>query len=168
MIPDGLTYRLYVPAAGSPTTIRPGSAIVGERRGDRIEVDYEGGGRSSNVVTFEDFVTHAAGRRSQRYPTVARGSFPADALIEVGEVRYDGLLREWIISDLIDGTALRAWAPGDHVVGGSPELKRNACGRLFSRFGSQAHVDYAIARQIGTPVEDAVLAIARKPGRLRD
>ena len=167
MIQDGLTYRLYVPSAGTATMIRPGSAIVGERRGDRIEVDYEGGGRASNVVTFEDFVTHAAGRRSQRYPTVARASFPADTLIEVGEVRYDGLLREWLISDIVDEPALEAWAPGPHVIGGSAELKRNACGRLFSRFGSQAHVDFAVARQTGSSIEEAVLAIARKPGRLR-
>jgi hypothetical protein len=167
-IPDGLTYRIYVPAPGVTTTIRPGSAIVGERRDDRIGVDFEGGGRSENVRTFEDFVTHAAGRRSQNYPTIARASYDAGDLVDVGEVRYDGMLREWIISDILDESALDAWAPGPHVVGGSPELMRRATGRMFSRFGSQAHVDLAIARQMGTPIEEAVLAIARRPGRLRD
>lgn len=166
-IADGTTYRLYVPDPDVFTTIRRGSAIVGERRLDRIEVDYEGGGRSSNVRTFEDFITHAAGRRSQRYPTVARSGFHADDLTDVGEVRYDGVLREWVISDIQNVDVLEAWAPGPHVIGGSPELITRAIGRMFSRFGSQAHIDLAVARRMGRPVEEAILAIARTPGRLR-
>lgn len=121
-------YRLYVPAAGRGTTIRDRSAIVGEPQGDRISVHYQGVIENSDVQTFEDCIQHAAGRREQNYPTVARAWLAPEDLIEVGTVHYDETLRRWVIGDLIDEDALREWAPGPHVPGGSPELRSRAAG----------------------------------------
>lgn len=154
-------YRLYVPAAGSLTHIDDGSAIVGEPEGDRIGVDFEGNRYGAcNMQTFEDRITHAAGRRAYRYPTTARASYPADALIEVGTVRYDELMRSWIISDITDRQALQAWSPEQHVVGGSEELKSRAAGIRYSGFSPSEMTTVALKQSSGTPLIDAIFKVA--------
>lgn len=120
-------YHLYVPAPHMIHDIRRGSAIVGEPMGGHIEIDYEGGG-ASNVRTFEDKLHHAAGRRAQRYPTVAREARKPEDLVAVGRARYDEAVRHWVIADIVDAEALEAWAPGPHVIGGSDELTMHAAG----------------------------------------
>jgi len=163
---DGIEYRLYVPARGVRTQIDDASAIVGEARGDLIDVHYERGG-ADNVRTFEDRITHAAGRRAQSYPTIARGTHPAGDLVDVGSVRYDGLMRRWVIASIDDAEALEAWAPGPHVVGGSPALKDDAAGLLYGRLSSSGMMDVAMSSAGGMPTADAVFAAAARPGRLR-
>lgn len=163
---DGLEYRLYVPVPGSRTFIDDASAVVGERRGDVVDVHYERGG-ADNVRTFEDRITHAAGRRAQDYPTVARGCFDHAHLVDVGSVRFDGLMRRWTISSIDRPEELAAWAPGDHVVGGSPELKREAAGMLYGRLSSSGMMDVAMCSNGGAPTADDVLTVAARPGRLR-
>ena len=154
-------YRLYVPAAGSNTGIDDGSAIVGEPEIKRIGVDYEGNRYgASNVQTFEEKVAHAAGRRAARYPTTARASYPADSLIEVGSVRYDEVMRSWIICDITDHDALEAWSPGPHIVGGSEELKSRAAGIRYNSFNSSEVTRVAMKQSWGTPLIEAILKVA--------
>lgn len=128
-------YDLYVPAPGVGTHIDAGSAIVGETREGLHDVHYERGG-ASNVRTFEERIAHAAGRRTTRYPTVARSAMPLDDLIRVGSVSYDEVLGHWYIDEIVDPDALEAWTPGPHVVGGSPAMRSESAGRLYSRLNS--------------------------------
>lgn len=163
---NGIEYRLYVPAPGATTLIDGGSAIVGERRGDLVDVHYERGG-ADNVRTFEDRLTHAAGRRAQRYPTSARSVHPAADLIDVGSVRYDGTLRRWVIASVDDPAALCAWSPGPHEAGGSETLRREAAGALYGRLSSAGLADVAIAAAGRTLTPEDVISVASRTGRLR-
>lgn len=122
---------LYVPAdAANAGDILPRSAIVGDvPGGERIGVDLEGD-RYSGRMSFEDKLQHAAGRRAQGYPTMARRMLPASALKAVGRVAHDPALRAWVIAELDDPAALAAWIAPEEVpaVGGSPDLQRRAAG----------------------------------------
>lgn len=136
-----MEYNLYVPAPGVQHNILPKSAIVGEERGDNIETHYEGGS-ASNIQNFEDRIQHAAGRRIERYPTIALRAWRKDELIKVGTVARDEDLKVWIISEIIDEPALRKWI-GDEdpaVEGGSDQLHYDAAGRQFSKLH---HLDQA-------------------------
>lgn len=160
------TYRLYVPKDPAKTGIDAGSAIVGEEMGEYIGVDYERGG-ASNVQTFEEKILHAAGRRAQKYPTVARSAYPPADLQDVGSVRYDPLLRRWVIESIDNLEALEAWAPGPHAIGGSDRLRQEAAGLLYSRMSSSGMTDVAMEHAAGLPMMDAILKVAERPGRLR-
>lgn len=87
--------NVYVPAPGWVTTIDRGSGIVNDpnvwaTNGGRIVVDYEGNRfGASNIVTFADRVMIAAGRHTERYPTIARSALVPESLIRVGT--YDGI-----------------------------------------------------------------------------
>ena len=163
---NGIEYRLYVPAEGARTFIDHASAIVGERRGDQTDVHFERGG-ADNVRTFEDRITHAAGRRSQQYPTVARGTYPAADLVDVGSVRYDSLMRRWVVSSIDDPDALEAWAPGPHEIGGSRALRDEAAGMIYGRLNSSGMTEVAMSSVGGRVTAEAIFAAAAKPGRLR-
>jgi hypothetical protein len=154
-------YRLYVPAAGATTGIDDGSAIVGEPEGDRIGVDFERGGNAVNVQTFEEKILHAAGRRAQRYPTIARRSYPASDLVEVDAVRYDGALRRWVIADIYELDTLEAWAPGPHHIGGSPALLSEAAGIGYSQLSSNERLRVATKQMTGSTMRDAILSVLR-------
>ena len=84
---------IYVPAPGSPgcTGIIEGSGIVGTPAAeDRVLIDYEGARYDQvNMVTWADRLVHAAGRHTQRYPTVARRVVRASELLEVGQFDPD-------------------------------------------------------------------------------
>lgn len=159
-------YRLYVPAPGIGTHIDAGSAIVGDRKGDFLDVHYERGG-PSNVRTFEEKIAHAAGRRTTRYPTVARSALPATDLVDVGSVAYDALLRHWYINDLTDPDALERWAPEPHIVGGSPTMREESAGRLYSSLNASGMTAVAIEVASGASIVDAVVSVAGRPGRTR-
>lgn len=162
----GIEYRLYVPAPSTITYIDPGSAIVGETSGGMVDVHFERGG-ADNVRTFEDRITHAAGRRAQSYPTTARGTYPAEQLVDVGSVRYDGVMRRWIIASIERPSALKQWAPEPHVVGGSDALRNDAAGMVYGRLSASGMMDVAMASSGGRITADAVFAAAARPGRLR-
>jgi len=159
-------YRLYVPAPGVDTHIDAGSAIVGDIRDGMHDVHYERGG-ASNVRTFEERIIHAAGRRAHRYPTVARSLLPATDLVDVGSVAYDPVLRHWFIEEILDEAALEAWTPGPHVVGGSPAMRAESAGRLYSRLNASGMTGVAMEMAAGMPMADAVAAVAARPGRMR-
>lgn len=161
-------FRLYVPAPDAVTSIRPRSAIVGDPGECGIDVHYEGGSQAANVQSFDERVLQAAGRRAQNYPTIACALLPAKALVDVGEVRYDTLLRRWIVSDVTDATALEAWVGEPVAMGGSEAFRNEALGSLFSRFTSQGMVDYSIAIRTGLTPAEAIQTVARTPGRVRD
>lgn len=97
----------------------------------------------------------------------SRGAHPAGDLVDVGSVRYDGLMRRWVIASIDDAEALEAWAPGPHVVGGSPALKDDAAGLLYGRLSSSGMMDVAMSSAGRMPTADAVFAAAARPGRLR-
>jgi hypothetical protein len=165
-IQEGLTYRLYVPTADARHHIDAGSAIVGEIKEGLAEVHFERGG-ASNVQTFEEKIHHAAGRRAASYPTIARGAFPAEGMKDVGSVRYDAIMRRWVIDEILDEASLKAWAPGSHVEGGSAKLKDEATGWLSSRLNSSGLMDVSMQVARGVPLSEAILATATLPGRMR-
>jgi len=134
-----MRYDLYVPAATASHDIRPGSAIIGERRGDMIDTHYEGGG-AANVQTYEERIHQAAGRRSTNYPTSARRAWDPDDLVQVGTIAYSNGLRHWVVESITDEHAMRAWIGEDDTVapGGSDALFANEGGR---RFGDLSRAD---------------------------
>lgn len=128
------SYRLYVPVKGVRHDVRQGSAIVGEICEHHITTHYEGGG-AENVKTFEQKINHAAGRREQRYPTIAIRAWRHDELIDVGSVRYDEIMRHWVIDEINQIDALREWVGGEEplISGGSDVLVIQQGGYLFAR-----------------------------------
>jgi hypothetical protein len=130
-----MTYNLYVPAEGVRHNIILGSAIVGEEDEEGwVHTHYEGGG-ASNVQTFEEKITHAAGRRSERYPTSALRSWEKEDLVLVGTVKKDDQLRHWVIESITNELALRNWVGPDQdlVCGGSDKLYVEKGGFLVSK-----------------------------------
>lgn len=159
-------YQLYVPAGRRACLIHPRSAIVGDPQGDRITVDYQEPRENSNVQSFEDCIHHAAGRRAQNYPTVARASLPAEDLLEVGSVRYDATLRRWIIAEITDMAALEGWVPGPHVVGGSRALRNQAAGLRWSELRPHQQMRLHAMALSGDALAEGVLAeIPSTPNR---
>lgn len=128
------SYTIYVPNAGAVHDIRPGSAIVGETAEGYVSTHYEGGG-ASNVQTFEEKITHAAGRRKERYPTSAMRGWPENELHVVGHVAWDESLQAWIVTSIDDENALRQWIgeSDDVAVGGGTKHLQECAGRLFGR-----------------------------------
>lgn len=88
---------VYVPSHAG-TLIDQGSGVVGSPAhkfmpmlpdDGRITADYEGNRfGASNIKTYADRVLHAAGRHTQKYPTVARSTLSTEDLTEVGS--FDG------------------------------------------------------------------------------
>jgi hypothetical protein len=87
-------FPLYIPDSSASPELRrkvvmidPRSAIVGEPSpcGEELLVYFEGNRyRAANIRTFADRAMIAAGRLSERYPTIAQASVPAGALVQVG------------------------------------------------------------------------------------
>ena len=83
--------NIYVPAdqttGEGPCGILPGSGIVGRSTGDGlIEIWYEGNAHgASNLDTFAEKISCAAGRMTSQYPTSARAVVDASSLLLVGE-----------------------------------------------------------------------------------
>ena len=83
--------HIYVPTnpatCQAPCGILPGSGIVGRSTGDGlIEIWYEGNAHgASNLDTFAEKISCAAGRMSSQYPTSARAVVDASSLLLVGE-----------------------------------------------------------------------------------
>lgn len=103
---------IYVPRKGSSAaqSVLPGSALVGDpsRMRDGAVLCYFEGNKNlaDNIKTFADKLIHAAGRLARDYPTVAKGAFRAEELIEVG--RYDAV--RCCVVEVSDGKALSGWA----------------------------------------------------------
>lgn len=151
-----MEYGLYVPRADARHDIAKGSAIVGERLEDGwVETHYEGG--LFTPMTFEEKIQHAAGRRHERYPTTALRAWPESDLICVGKVQKSEKLNGWIISEITDAKALTEWNPEDHVVGGSPEMRSKAAGRLWSRLSSNRQMEVSRRISAGHDATDAIL-----------
>jgi len=136
-------YLLLVPAKGVVHDVRAGSAIVGDERDGMVDTHYEGGG-ASNVTTLEHRIHHAAGRRREKYPTIARRSWRRDEVVVVGTVRYDPGMRHWTLGSITDEVALRLWVGPDEplVVGGSDGLLLEQGGRALATLphGEQARI----------------------------
>lgn len=150
-----MRFQLFVPAPGSlaETTIAAGSALIGTPQPNgRVSVDFEGNLHGySNVATFADLAVIAAGRHQTSYPTIARRSFPADAVVAVGEfdaesgevdvdpedldkvLAWTGLAPEqWPAQRL--STSMRHQARREiHGALASPDPRRREAGRLMAR-----------------------------------
>lgn len=128
------SYTLYVPAPGATHDIWQGSAIVGEERDGIVHTHYEGGG-ALNVQTLEQKINQAAGRRRERYPTSAQRAWMDGDALAVGTVGFDETMRHWVITELTDESALRAWVGQDQdiVVGGSATLIQECGGRIMGQ-----------------------------------
>ncbi len=146
------SYRLYVPAEGVKHDVRKGSAIVGDSGEHHIMTHYEGGG-ADNVKTFEQKIHHAAGRREQRYPTIAIRAWRHEELNDVGSVRYDEIMRHWVIDEITQMETLRQWVGPDEtlVSGGSDPLIIEQGGFLFAKMPA---VEQAMLLATATPLVD--------------
>lgn len=147
-------YGLYVPAEGQPTGIHPGSAIVGNRDGDTIHVHYEG----SKHMSFDERLIHAAGRRQERYPTVAQAWLPAERLVPVGSVARSDRLKGWVVSEITDPDALARWVGSLPVVGGSREMHEHAAGLAWSTLSPGVQMKVHRLARAGGDMTDLILA----------
>lgn len=157
------TYELFVPAPGVIHDIRPRSAIVGELEQELAMTHYEGGG-ASNVQTFEEKINHAAGRRKERYPTVAQRGWRKEEIVAVGRVTWDETLRHWVISEITDEQALRNWV-GDLeplVVGGSPALRQHCAGRQFGKLTASQQMSIIARRMTREDTAEEVLRLVAR------
>lgn len=101
-------FDLWVPRPGTRHDIAPRSAIVSssDQSGDRRLVYYEGNLLDAeNLRRYAQRVHCAAGRATQRYPTVAKALLSEADLMQVG--RYDSRSRR--ITMLTDADALAAF-----------------------------------------------------------
>lgn len=119
------------------TLLKPGTAIVAKisnemwkNPDDVIMTWYEEPGTISNVVTFEDRLTHAAGRLVENYPTSKiTGFYQRDLLIAAIAQREEGI--GWHISQMLEMDALIAWTGETLCEGGSPKIIRERISRRF-------------------------------------
>ena len=115
------SYVVVVPKPGSLARRRidHGSGIVVAERewmNPNILVYYEGNRyHAENLHTFAERVKCAAGRLQQRYPTVARGMFPANEFTEVGTFVFaaDWSMEALAITD--DATLAQLTGPTEQV-----------------------------------------------------
>lgn len=112
---------IFVPTPGLRVTVRiaPRSGIVGTYypNDQRVLIDYEGNlYGASNIKTYADRLRHAAGRHTERYPTVARRFVTTIDVIQIGtfdygtgeiEIMNPVLLAEWLEVPLVDPAELR-------------------------------------------------------------
>ena len=103
---------VYLPYGGDPATadIARGSAIVGQPRfgSEEVTVYFEGAIYDhENVRTLADRATQAAGRMSERYPTVAKRVVPCANLTAVGT--FDLGRRQIILTGPHSERAVAEW-----------------------------------------------------------
>lgn len=106
-------FRVFVPKNAHPF-IAPRSAIVAKEplciEEGRVTVYYEGNLLGAeNLKQFAERLNCAAGRCSERYPTVAMASLDLSDLVDVG--RFD--LATGQLLNLDDPAALIAWLDGE-------------------------------------------------------
>lgn len=106
---DTMHLAVYVPTPESPlrSVIRLGSGIVGSPEGARVRIDYEGAlYGQSGLERYADRVRLAAGRHTERYPTIARAWVEPNELIQVGWWdEADGR----VVPEDVPGDPLAAW-----------------------------------------------------------
>ena len=108
-------FRVFVPKNAQPL-IAPGSAIVAKEplsiEEGRVTVYYEGNlNGAENLRQFVERLNCAAGRCSERYPTVAMASLELSELVDVG--RFD--LATGQLINLDEPAALVAWLDGEDL-----------------------------------------------------
>lgn len=96
---------MYVPAPGRDLGIDPGSAIVGEPRGEGMILVYFEGDRFGAMKDGDEMFLHAADRLSVHYPTVARRWVTTGDLVLVGYYDYPG----GTVDPIEDPAAFAAW-----------------------------------------------------------
>jgi hypothetical protein len=112
--------EVFVPVEGFPTTIKPGSAIVGQPSDSRsagpgdsgreavlLNIYYEGD-VYGHMRGFEEMLLHAADRMLANYPTIARAWVPFDSMRRVGWYQT-GLPSGFSTLDIEEPDLLRAW-----------------------------------------------------------
>jgi hypothetical protein len=100
---------VYVPAPGSRLrrVVLAASAVVGCEQPGPVEVYFEGD-RFGDGMDFHTRLELAAGRLTERYPTVARATVDDGQLIEVGDYEPD-----WRRLTVTDRATLAAWLAVD-------------------------------------------------------
>lgn len=120
-------YGIYVPKQGTVYAGHHpnGTGFVGEKRGESLLLHHEEPGHYNNVITYEDRLSHAAGRLHEKYPTSKMCGGNPDDFDLVGFVTHcEGV--GWYISLITDKELLEQWAPGPHNVGGSQDFHQRA------------------------------------------
>lgn len=174
--PESLT--LAVPAQtpearDSLRDIRPGSAIVcsdlltpGADGATPVRIDFEGGLYQRDPAAFEDWLQHAASRHAMAYPTIARRHVPRSALVPVGTVQRDPVLRAWVITDLTDPDALSGWTGAKPpAIGGSHAQRQRAAGLAWSDLDPSDQTEIMQSAQQGYELSQAILDAARRRAR---
>jgi len=112
------------PGTRASRNIDPGSGVVtlaaywrSAADTDRVLVYYEGNRYGAvNLTTFEERVLQAAGRLDKRYPTIAKGAWPAIEFDVVGTFSFSEDWRAHRL-DVTDAALVARWcAAGGHGV----------------------------------------------------
>lgn len=153
-------YALIVPTGAAASVVAPGSAVVGRVIEGGYDCRYEGAVHFP--MAWEDRVIHAAGRLHENYPTSAIAYLSVDDCVVVGTVGRDPHTGDWVVLDVTEADALKAWRGGDDTSpGASDEQRRRAAGKLLSRGGTRAMTAYVTAKARGADPVSAILATGR-------
>lgn len=154
---------LYVPAPGSliESLVLPRSALVGvDHPNGSIRCYYEGG--KYGPMDFAERLSLACGRLSERAPTTSFAVVKADELVLVGSAKWDAVLSAWIIDNISDPVAFKAWTGDDAVVGGTRAQHERAAGMLVSKGpNAQAMVAWQTAISANRDPVEALIEWAR-------
>lgn len=118
-------FDLLVPIGKLAVLQKPGTAFVGENKGEYVLIHYEPAGDISNVQTFEERIRQAAGRLAESYPTSKMMAGTMKEWKKVGRVEYRKNIG-WVIAEITDEDSLYSWDPGPHFAGGSPDMYAQA------------------------------------------
>jgi hypothetical protein len=150
--------RLYIPVSGTPLRVHveERSVIAGTATEGRVSCAYEGGMYDPNM-TFDEKLTIACWRLSERSPSVAYATPPEDELLAVAEVAWDKTLRAWTIAEVLDHGAFVAWFGEEPVIGGSREQRQRAAGLIIDNGRNVQAV--MVMQRANAANEDAIEAI---------
>lgn len=143
---------IYLPVG--KTVLKRGSAIVGVPAAGSILAYFEGNVHGArDLATFEERVNCAAGRLTEHYPTIAKASFAAHEIVQVGTARILAAYRQWVIGELSDPAALEAWLAPEPLpsINGGPDLRARLAGKVFRKLSAiqlaALHRDAAVTGQ---------------------
>lgn len=150
---------LYVPKTGTHifNDVIPASAVVGVPGPDsHIRCYYEGG--MYQAIEFHEKIAIACGRLADRAPTTAFAHVPTSDLAKVGTVKWDAVLRAWIINEITDPSTLEAWAKVVPELNGTRSQRERAAGLIIDNGKNQKAIIawQAAIRANLDPVEELI------------
>lgn len=154
--------KLYIPVSPALDHIVKGSVIVGNpnNHDERILCAYEGGIYSK--MPFDEKLTIACWRLSDRSPNTAYVSVEPEDITEIGHAAWNPVLRAWTVEDIRAENFVTDWFGEFPAIGGSRDQHSRAA-RLIVNNGQNidAYIVYQTARKTGNDPIDAVIEYAK-------